>query len=189
MDEEVWKVIPGLESYAINNNGIIKALPKIREGTLNCLNNHHNTNNKSKRHYKERIIKQNFKQRYWYVALMHNGIKKSYRVHRLVYIAFIGNIPDNMVIDHIDGNTSNNNIKNLRCVTSKENANNPNTIYKKFKTVIRYNLDNSNPVKYPSIKEAMLSLEQSYKTILCSHIGEVCNGKRKTAYGYKWKWE
>ena len=54
----------------------------------------------------------------------------SIRVHRLVYMTFMGEIPEGMQIDHIDGNASNNSLNNLRCVTPKENSNNPNTIWK-----------------------------------------------------------
>ena len=56
--------------------------------------------------------------------------RHSIRVHRLVYMTFIGEIPEGMQIDHIDGDASNNNLNNLRCVTPKENSNNPNTIWK-----------------------------------------------------------
>lgn len=54
----------------------------------------------------------------------------SKRVHRLVWETFKGEIPEGMQIDHIDGNPENNRLDNLRCVTPKENSNNPNTIWK-----------------------------------------------------------
>jgi hypothetical protein len=46
---------------------------------------------------------------------------KTYRYHRLVYIYHNGNIDNNLEIDHIDRNKSNNKIENLRAVTSIEN--------------------------------------------------------------------
>lgn len=44
--------------------------------------------------------------------------------HRIVLGAFTGGIRDNMVVDHIDGDKSNNKIGNLRWVTVKENVHN-----------------------------------------------------------------
>lgn len=37
---------------------------------------------------------------------------------------------------------------------------------------------------YPSLKEAYKSLNKEHS----GHIAAVCNGKRKTAYGFKWKY-
>ena len=37
---------------------------------------------------------------------------------------------------------------------------------------------------FPSQMEAYRSLGKQQS----GHISQVCNGKRKTAYGYKWKW-
>lgn len=190
MSELEFKIIPGLESYAINPLGVVKSLPKVREGNVEGLKNHNNVNKKSKREYKEKFLKQTFKQRYWYVTLMHEGIKKSYRVHRLVYLTFVGDIPKNKVIDHIDGNTSNNCINNLRCVTPSENVLNPNTYYKLCKKILKLDLESNIIIKeYNSIIEAMLDLGYQYKKGLTSHIGSVCDGKRASAYGYKWKWK
>ena len=186
---EEFKIIPGLESYCINREGIVKALPKIREGNLACLNNHHGSSKKSQRKYKERVIKPVFRARYWYIGLMHNGIRKNYRVYRLVYLTFIGKIPEGMVIDHIDGNTSNNSVDNLRCVTLSQNRQNPNTAYKNYKKVIQLDKNTEDPIQeFQSITHAMMSLEIPYRKGMSSHIGDVCCGKRETCYGYKWKW-
>lgn len=45
-------------------------------------------------------------------------------VHRLVWLFHNGEIPEGMVIDHIDGDTTNNNISNLRVVTRRHNSQN-----------------------------------------------------------------
>ena len=45
-------------------------------------------------------------------------------VHRLVYEAFKGEIPEGLEIDHIDQNKRNNNPENLRIVTRLENMQN-----------------------------------------------------------------
>lgn len=46
------------------------------------------------------------------------------KIHQLVYNAFIGEVPEGMVIDHIDRDKSNNDFTNLRAVTPIVNANN-----------------------------------------------------------------
>lgn len=60
----------------------------------------------------------------------YDNVRKDVKVHRVVYSAFYGDIPIDMQIDHIDGNKENNSISNLRCVTPKENSNNPSTAWK-----------------------------------------------------------
>lgn len=47
--------------------------------------------------------------------------KKKYPVHRLVVETFIGHIPEDMEIDHIDRDPNNNRVGNLRIVTHREN--------------------------------------------------------------------
>lgn len=50
------------------------------------------------------------------------GVK--YQVHRIIWVLHHGEIPEQMAIDHIDGNRSNNSIENLRCTTYSINAKN-----------------------------------------------------------------
>lgn len=185
-----WKVIPFLEEYVINEDGIIKALPKVREGRLDVLNNHSDTNKKSYRKYKEHFIKPKYTSRYWYVCLAHNGVKKYYRLHRLVYKTFVGDIPNGMVIDHIDGNRDNNNVSNLRCVTVSENRKNPSTSWKNNKAVIMIDPQTNKYIKeFESIQDAEIFFGKEYRPEMSSHIGDVCNGKRKTCHNYKWIWK
>jgi hypothetical protein len=47
--------------------------------------------------------------------------RKLYYSHRLIYMYHNGEITDNLHIDHIDRDKSNNNIENLRLVTEQEN--------------------------------------------------------------------
>lgn len=51
-----------------------------------------------------------------------NAQHKPHSLHRAVWEYHNGKIPEGMVIDHIDRNTNNNQIENLRCVTWSENA-------------------------------------------------------------------
>ena len=61
---------------------------------------------------------------YIYVNLITNEGKKLRSIHRLVAQAFVPNPEGKELVDHIDGNRTNNNANNLRWVTAEENANN-----------------------------------------------------------------
>lgn len=50
--------------------------------------------------------------------------RKSYREHRLIWIWHNGDIPKNLLIDHINGIRGDNRIENLRLVTVSQNQNN-----------------------------------------------------------------
>ena len=172
--EEIWKEIPGYEGlYQVSSLGRFKALSRVRKGIY------------GNRIYKERLLspKVNF-DRYYYVTLTKEGKKTSYRAHRLVALAFLGD--SNLVIDHIDGNPLNNEVTNLRYVSQAENVSNPNTIYKQYKPVIQLSMDDTVIAEYPSVMSAALAVG-AYK--YGTHIGQCCNGKRATAYNYKWKWK
>ena len=63
------------------------------------------------------------KKGYKRIDLYKNGKPKPFSVHRLIALHYIPNPDNKPCVDHIDGNPSNNNIKNLRWVTSQENLN------------------------------------------------------------------
>ena len=69
-----------------------------------------------------KIMRQKDNQGYLTVKLCKNGKPKEFRVHRLVYQAFIGELDNLLVIDHIDGNRHNNNVSNLRQIHTRENT-------------------------------------------------------------------
>lgn len=54
-----------------------------------------------------------------YVRVRKDG--KEYRAHRIIWSLFNGDIPEGMLIDHKDGDVSNNNISNLRLATRQQN--------------------------------------------------------------------
>lgn len=122
--EEIWKEIEGYEGkYQVSNTGEVKSL-NYRGGG------------------KTKLLKQiPDKDGYKTIQLCKNGKIKSYKVHRLVAIAFIPN-PDNLpIVNHKDEDPSNNNVNNLEWCTQKYNVN--------YGTGIKRNSENHKGEKHP----------------------------------------
>lgn len=136
-----------------------------------------------------------------YVLLTFNG--KSTMAHRVIWQAFNGKIPEGMEIDHIDSNRASNVLSNLRCVSHKENCNNPLAIenYKKHnqsvdrgylydyrmskrtKKVYQYTLDGKLVREWASADEAAIIGHHTRQSIyLC------CKGQLKTHHGFIWSY-
>ena len=47
--------------------------------------------------------------------------RKTFSLHRAIWETFVGNIPENYQIDHIDNDKKNNKLSNLQCITRCEN--------------------------------------------------------------------
>ena len=58
---------------------------------------------------------------YLTVSLNKKGIATTKRIHRLIWENFIGEIPLNKVVDHIDGNPKNNLLSNLQLLSHRNN--------------------------------------------------------------------
>ena len=61
------------------------------------------------------------KVRYEYFIATKPGVRNTISVHRFVWEYFNGPVDEGLVIDHIDGDRSNNRLSNLRVVTQREN--------------------------------------------------------------------
>lgn len=60
---------------------------------------------------------------YYYLNLFRNdGKLHSYKLHRMVYEAFRGKLPQNFDIDHLDQNKANNNLNNLISILHSEHV-------------------------------------------------------------------
>jgi hypothetical protein len=114
---------------------------------------------------------------YYYITLNN----KSYAIHRLVAITFIKNDNNNPVVNHIDCNKLNNNVKNLEWVSQKQNVNAHNKITSHPKRVKQLNMKNEIIHIFDSLIDAADHLK-----ISPSAISKVVIGQNQTACGYKW---
>ena len=78
---------------------------------------------------KKRMIKKSLTiNNYEYCTLYSKDNNKSIKlmiyVHRLIYLLFVDNIPDEYEIDHINHIRGDNNLNNLRCISKAENRKN-----------------------------------------------------------------
>ena len=99
--QEEYKTIEGFENYKISNFGNLINIKK------------------------NKIVNSSVeKWGYCTVTLCKPGKKKTFKIHRLVALAFIDNADDKPFIDHIDRNKQNNHISNLRWASVSENSKN-----------------------------------------------------------------
>ena len=102
---EIWKPIKGYEGlYEVSSFGNVRKI----------------ANNKTCK--QKSISKRADVGGYYQVGLYRNGIRKFYRVNRLVAIAFIENPHNKPEVNHKDGNRTNNKVANLEWCTRSENA-------------------------------------------------------------------
>lgn len=120
---------------------------------------------------------------YLQVCLSKNSSLKTFRVHRLVAEAFVENTHGYTEINHIDEDKSNCRADNLEWCTRKYNINYGNRTEKTATKVTMCSKDMVPIRTFKSISEAGRAIGISN----ASHIGAVLNGKRKTAYGYRWR--
>lgn len=122
---EIWKPIHRFGGYyEISNLGRVKALPKTR----------------GKGWRKERImIIQVTKFGYSYIYPSINKIRKTAFIHKVVAEEFIENPNNYKVVNHIDGNKSNNIPANLEWCTTSQN------MYHAYRTGLKSNKGQRNP--------------------------------------------
>ena len=170
--QEIWKEIPGYEGlYQASNLGRIRSF----------------------KYNKVRVLKQGkIKDGYYMVNLYRNNVKKNSLVHRLVWLAFNGAIPEGLQINHRDEDKANNALLNLELVTPSQNMNyGTRTKRASEKCCKRIQMldKNNNTLKiFNSLKEAAQFLNKN-KNTACSNISHCLNRRIESAYGYKWKFE
>ena len=105
LENEEWRPVKGYEGrFEVSNYGRVKSFLTMG----NC--------RKVGAEYAHLLKPKKTNRGYLRVCLRIDGKTKDFSVHRLVVDAFIG-IPDGMVVNHIDGCKTNNNLTNLEVVT------------------------------------------------------------------------
>lgn len=179
LEKEIWKDIPNYEGlYQASNLGRIKSLERFRKGE-----------NGSLASVKERILKPSINHKgYYRVALWKNSIPKRCLVHRLVWEAFNGTIPEGLQVNHISERKSENRLSNLNLMTPKENCNWGTGIERQAKklskVVLQFDLNDNFIKEFPSLMQVYRELGFNQ-----GNISKCCKGKYKTAYGFKWRYK
>lgn len=123
-----------------------------------------------------------------------DGKSKLIKIHKALAETFISNPQKFPVVNHIDGNKLNNNLDNLEWCTYQYNAKHaysiglskPNYNIKRQKEICQYTKDGIFIKSYPCVMEAARQLGNStYNT----HLVACAKGKRKSAYGFIWKYK
>jgi hypothetical protein len=158
MEQEIWKDIEGYEGlYKISSFGNVFS---VRRNKIMLYKVH--------RGYKN-------------ICLNINKQRKFFRVSRLVAQHFIPNPENKKLVDHIDRNTSNNHVSNLRWATSSENSGNTSSrkdssskykgvsfhkLHKKWEVSIKFNKKKQHLGYFTCEKEAALAYNEKAKEVL-----------------------
>lgn len=163
--KEEWRPVPEyIGLYGVSNFGRVRSL----------------------KYGKVRILKLGKeKDGYLLVVLCKNGKNKMFRVHRLVYEAFNGTIPERLQVNHINEIKTDNSVWNLNLMSRKENINygnrNQKVKEKLSQAVLQLTLEDD------LVKEWASSQETGRHGFDQAHVNECCDGKRKTHKGFKWR--
>lgn len=85
---------------------------------------------------------------YWQVELLDMG---QFKVHRIIFCIMNGGIDSELMIDHIDRNTRNNNIWNLRAVDSSQNNYNRTLVSMKTVSALMVSLETFTLIKFAPV--------------------------------------
>lgn len=169
---EIWKPVLGFEGYEASNQGRIRSLNyRGHKGTVRIL--------------KPQINKYG----YAHLQLRKDGVISDKLVHRLVYEAFNGPIPEGLQCNHVNEVILDNSLENLNIMTCKENNNwgtrNERAAHSKGIAVDKFDLNGNYICTYWSIIEA-----ERQNNIAFGSIGKVCLGQRchNTAGGFIWRY-
>ena len=186
-----WREIDGFPNYMVSNTGEIKSLNYNKTGKEKVLIPHKLSNG------------------YLGINLYDDNKRSCYLlIHRLVAQAFLPNPNGYRIINHKDENRSNNSVNNLEWCNYKYNLNYGNRNSKLSNSltnnpffsipVLQYSKTREFLKEFPSIAEAARTINNGNIKAAVTNILKCCKGvadtqfgivRRKTAYGYIWKFK
>ena len=177
-EEEVWKDIEGFEGlYQVSSEGRIRSLDREaadRSGRVRIL--------------KGKVLKPSMnRDGYLQVMLHKEGKYKCFYVHRLVWIAFCGEILEGYDVNHINEVKTDNRLVNLNLITHKQNCNfgsrNQRVAHALSKPVVAFDDDGNVVLEFSSTRDAARNGFNS------GNISACCRCKYKTHHGYRWRYK
>ena len=166
MNEE-WRDIEGYEGlYQVSNLGRVRSLNcRGHKGCIGILT--------------PRLDGKGYEM----VALYKEGKARNTKVHRLVAQAFIPNPNNYPQVNHKDEDKTNNNVDNLEWCTNEYNHNYGTRNERVAKSLSKKVICITTGEIFNSMREACRKYD-----INTGRMTECCQGKRKTAGGYKWEY-
>lgn len=168
-----WKDILGYEGlYQVSNYGMVKSLG--------------NSSHPGEHLLALKTDKDGYKQ----ATLCKEGKMKWFRVHRLVWEAFNGPIPEGMQINHINENKGDNRLENLNTMDCKTNINWGTGIERRAaqnrKPVIQLSKDGKEINRFDSVDDAANALGLHHAAIskCCLHRPHA-----KSHGGFRWEYQ
>lgn len=166
---ETWKDVVGYEGkYQVSNKGRVRSLP-VESRT---------------KYFSGRVLSL-FVDNVGYMAV--NLSRKTYKVHRLVAVAFIDNPNNYPCVNHKDENKTNNDVNNLEWCTYSYNNNygtrNQRISQNEGRKIIQYDLNGNEVKRWNSIVDAARYYKVA-RTTICG----CCAGRQHTSCGYVWRY-
>ena len=181
---EKWKPVPDYEGlYQVSDMGRVRSVDRTIP---------HPRNSSMRLKRKGRILKPEFdKYGYPVLTLSKDAKTKTFKVHKIVALAFIPNPDDLPQIDHINGKKYDNRPKNLRWCTTQQNTawrderTRPKVICKETGQTFENSYDAAAWVIKRGLRSKKGILTTNYKTV-ARCIRNACNLQIRTAYSFHW---
>ena len=133
---------------------------------------------------------------YEYVCILEKGKWRNRYVHQLVALAFCEGYKEGLEVDHLDGDKTNNRSDNLEWVTHQENVQRSwDRGDREYQRSIAYTMGKSRSksvLQIDSNGKVVNKYKSGYEAakvsgVFQNSISLCCNGKRRSAGGYQWR--